>query len=158
VSYVACPAVLYFSTLPHKRHDFRKIKLLNIKCMFGFPLLLLLEACIILSRTEQDMIENVYWAFCKLPVILVRFIETWFFSRQIFEKCSNIRFHENPYSGSWIVPCGQTDTRTDITKLIVALRNLVNAPSNGLLYSLYLHVFDFSSFQIFEQMPHCNET
>ena len=30
------------------------------------------------------------------------------FSLQVFEKYS-IKFHENPPSGSWIVPCGQTD-------------------------------------------------
>jgi len=26
------------------------------------------------------------------------------FSRQIFEKCSNIKFHEHPSSGSRVVP------------------------------------------------------
>jgi hypothetical protein len=26
-------------------------------------------------------------------------------SQQIFEKHSNIKFHENPSSGSWTVPC-----------------------------------------------------
>jgi len=31
------------------------------------------------------------------------------FSRQIFEKCSNIKFHENPSSVSRVVPCGRTD-------------------------------------------------
>jgi len=31
------------------------------------------------------------------------------FSGQIFEKNSNIKFHENPSSGSRVVPCGQTD-------------------------------------------------
>jgi len=32
------------------------------------------------------------------------------FSRQIFEKHSNIKFHENPSSGSRVVPTdGQTD-------------------------------------------------
>jgi len=34
------------------------------------------------------------------------------FSRQIFEKCSNIKFHENPSSGSRAVPCGCADRRT----------------------------------------------
>ena len=35
------------------------------------------------------------------------------FSRQIFEKYSNIKFHENPSSWSWVVPCGRTDGRTE---------------------------------------------
>ena len=30
------------------------------------------------------------------------------FSRQIFEKWSNVKFHENPSSGSRVVPIGQT--------------------------------------------------
>jgi hypothetical protein len=46
------------------------------------------------------------------------------FSRQIFEKYSNIKFHENPSSGSRVVACG----RADMTKLIVAFRNYVNVP------------------------------
>ena len=33
--------------------------------------------------------------------------------RQIFEKSSDIKFHENPFSGSRVVPCGQKDGRTD---------------------------------------------
>jgi hypothetical protein len=33
------------------------------------------------------------------------------FSRQIFEKYSNIKFYGNPSSGSLDVPCGQTDGR-----------------------------------------------
>jgi hypothetical protein len=31
------------------------------------------------------------------------------FSRQIFEKVSNITFHQNPSSGSRVVPRGQTE-------------------------------------------------
>jgi hypothetical protein len=46
------------------------------------------------------------------------------FSRQIFEKYSDIKFHENPFSGSRVVPCGLTD----MTKLTVAFRNFANAP------------------------------
>jgi hypothetical protein len=34
------------------------------------------------------------------------------FSRQIFEKSSPIKFHENTSSGSRVVPCGRTDVRT----------------------------------------------
>jgi hypothetical protein len=56
------------------------------------------------------------------------------YSRQVFEKHSNIKFPENPSSGSRAVPCGgrdrRTDGQTDMTKLIVAFRNFVNAPKN----------------------------
>ena len=31
------------------------------------------------------------------------------FSRQVFEKYSNVKFHKNPSSESRVVPCGQTD-------------------------------------------------
>jgi hypothetical protein len=33
-------------------------------------------------------------------------------SRQIFEKCSNIKFHKNPSSGRRLVPFGRTDRQT----------------------------------------------
>jgi len=39
------------------------------------------------------------------------------FSKQIFEKYSNIIFHDNKPSGSRVVPCGQTDGRKNMTKL-----------------------------------------
>jgi hypothetical protein len=64
-----------------------------------------------------------YQLFCH---ILMR-IE---FSRQIFEKYSNIKLHENPSSGSGVFPCGRTDEQTDMTKLIVASQNSANAPNN----------------------------
>jgi hypothetical protein len=38
------------------------------------------------------------------------------FSRKFFEKkkkSSNIKFHQNPSSGSRTVPCGKTDRRMD---------------------------------------------
>jgi len=40
-------------------------------------------------------------------------------SRQIFEKYANVKFHENPSSGSLAVllVCERTDRRTDMTKL-----------------------------------------
>jgi len=51
-----------------------------------------------------------------------------------FSKNTQTKFHENPSGGSRIVPRGRkdgrTDGRTDMTKLIVAFRNLVNKPKN----------------------------
>ena len=38
------------------------------------------------------------------------------YSRQIFENYSNIKFHENLFSGSPVVPCGRVDTQTVVLK------------------------------------------
>jgi hypothetical protein len=59
-------------------------------------------------------------------------------SPQILEKYSNTKFHENPFSGSPVIPCGQTDERTDMTKLVVAFRDFVNVPKKWWLKNLYL--------------------
>jgi len=48
----------------------------------------------------------------KYPLLLSNFNEIGFF-RQTLEKYSNVKFHENPSSGSRVVPRGQTDGRTD---------------------------------------------
>ena len=45
------------------------------------------------------------------------------FSRQLFESTSHTKFHQNPFSRRRFFPCG----RTDMTKLIVTFRRLVNA-------------------------------
>ena len=50
-------------------------------------------------------------------------------SRRVFEKKKylNIDFHENPFW--WEPSCStRTDERTYMTKLIVAFRNIANAP------------------------------
>jgi hypothetical protein len=49
------------------------------------------------------------------------------FSQHIFEKSSDIIFHENQSIGIRVVPYGQTD----MTKLIITFRNFANAPKNG---------------------------
>jgi hypothetical protein len=52
--------------------------------------------------------------------------------RQIFEKYSHMNFHENPFSGSRVVQCVQTDGQTDgMTKLKVAFRIFSNAHKIG---------------------------
>jgi hypothetical protein len=72
------------------------------------------------------------------------------FSRQIFEKYSNIKFYEDLSSGSRVVPCGPTD----MTKLTVAFPDFVNAPKMCLiiikrdgfaliLFGLHVHTKDY---------------
>ena len=49
------------------------------------------------------------------------------FSRNIFEKSSNIKFHENQYSGSQVVPCGRTDGCDEANN---RFSQFANAPKN----------------------------
>jgi hypothetical protein len=51
-----------------------------------------------------------------------------------FRKISKITFHENPCRGSRVVACG----RTDMTNLIVALRNVHSAPKNKSIIGFYM--------------------
>jgi hypothetical protein len=112
--YSLWPAPLY-SIFPHYfiKGTFSGKSLLYINCVFRFSLQLLFETFFILRRNERDMIENVYWSSCNVTFILLRFQLNLNFCRQIFEKYSNIKFHENPSSGNRVVPCGWTDGRTD---------------------------------------------
>ena len=52
------------------------------------------------------------------------------FSLQIFEKYSDVKFHENPSSGNRVVPCSWTDT----TNLLAAFRSFANVLKNDTLY------------------------
>ena len=68
------PARIYtiFSTLYHKRHDFLKREVIEIKiCVLVFSATFS-EIFLILRRTRQDVIKNVYRYSYKLSVILVR--------------------------------------------------------------------------------------
>ena len=51
------------------------------------------------------------------------------FSQQILEKYSDITFHDTSFVWSRVFPCGQTDRRTDMTKLMVISHSFANAPN-----------------------------
>jgi hypothetical protein len=104
---VACPAVRYFSTLSHKRHDFRKKNIDHEVC--DLILFTLSEKFLILGRTEQDMIQYTYLSSCKVPLFWSDFNEISIFltdfGKILISNCMKIRkveaelFHED----------GQTD-------------------------------------------------
>jgi hypothetical protein len=62
------------------------------------------------------------WSTCCSCQIVIKLECSW----QIFEKSSNIKFHENPHSGSHVVPWEQTG----IIKLIVTFHNSAYAPKS----------------------------
>ena len=73
-SSVACQAVQYYSSLSHKRYDFRKKKkVIELKLCVLVLSIILPETFLILRRSERDMIGNVYRSLCNIPVILFRF-------------------------------------------------------------------------------------
>jgi hypothetical protein len=82
-------------------------KLLIIKCVFRFSVQNLPQILLIL-RNEQHIIINVHWSSCKVLLILSDVNKICIF-QQVFERYSNIKFHENSSSGSLVVPCGRTD-------------------------------------------------
>jgi len=98
--------------LSHKRYDFRKV-IGHKMCVFSFTKTFVCS--IFLSKKK--------WARYDKKCILVFIHSTLYsypilmkleFSRQIFEKYSNIKFHENPLRGSRDVACGQRDGQDEV--------------------------------------------
>jgi hypothetical protein len=70
-------AVQYFSTLSHKKHSFRKKKILNVRCVFWFSAQGLSEIFLILRKTERHIIINIHRF--SYTVFLTDFNQTWIF-------------------------------------------------------------------------------
>jgi hypothetical protein len=80
----------------------------------------------ILRSNQRDIVKNVETSSCQVPVIFVCILVKFELYGQIFEKVSNIKFYQNPSSGSRVFPCGLTDM-TDKAKRIVAFRNFAKS-------------------------------
>ena len=106
---VACrrPDLQYFSTLYHKRHDFRKRRLLNKKCELRDSLQLLSETLLILRIAERDMTNGLYAMY---PLFSPDFNEVWIFSTD-FRKI--LKYQVSWKSVEWEPSCSMwTDGQT----------------------------------------------
>jgi hypothetical protein len=122
----------HFSTLAHKRHDFRGGggKSLKMKCVFSFSLQLVFETFLILRRIERDIVINVESLHVKCTLFVSDFNETWIFWTDLrkMSQISNL-IKIRPVGAEFHAEC-QTDVRTCMTMLLVAFRNFANAPKN----------------------------
>jgi hypothetical protein len=84
----------------------------NIKCVFCLCLQIIFETFLILRIIQRDIFISVKTSSCTVFVILVRFLMKLEFSRQTFEKNSNMKFHLNSSSGNRVVPRGRTNGQT----------------------------------------------
>ena len=115
--FTASQAHSRFSTLSHKRQDFRNKILLDLKLLW-FSLQILSEAFVILRKIQQDMIMYV-----KCPLFLSDFGVTWIFWTHFrkIRRCLNLMK---------IRPVGADlfCVEKDVTKLMVTFRSFANAP------------------------------
>jgi hypothetical protein len=131
LSSVACPAAPYFSTLIHKRLDFRrKKKVTEDKCVFLFPLQHFSETFLIPRRSERDVMKNVYFLRVKHSLFLLHFNKAWIFwteFRKIFKYQISWKSVQREPSCS-MRKDGRTDGDEEVN--VIAFRNIMNALEN----------------------------
>jgi len=121
--HVACPALQCFSTLSHKRHDFRE-KLLNIKCVFFIYPQILSENFSFLEELSEIWSKLYIGFHVNYPFFLSYFDDIWILWSD-FGKVLKYRISWKSFQ--WGAGLFNAYRRTDITKLIVAFRNFANA-------------------------------
>jgi hypothetical protein len=115
-------------------------KLLNIKCVLMFSANFVWKISHSkmnwMRYDKKSILVFTYSTRCSCKILMK--LE---FSQQIFEKHTNIKFHENPSSGTWVVPCG----RTNRLKLIVTFCNFDNTSKNS-SWSLFIYNYLLDTF------------
>ena len=120
LSYVACLALPYYSTLFYKRHDFRGKKIDYKMCVLNLSKTLVRNIAYS-TIIQRDIITHVIGLHVEHPLFLSDFNQTWIFSTDFRKKLSNVNFIKT-------FPCEQTDRQISMTKLIDAFGHYANPP------------------------------
>jgi hypothetical protein len=112
-----CLAVPYFSTLFHKRLDFRKKKVIQNNIS-----ILILSITFVSNITHFKKNSAAYHkctlVFMQSARCFCYILLKFKFSQHIFETRSNIKYHENLTSGHRVVPSGQTDGQMSLFAIL----------------------------------------
>jgi hypothetical protein len=104
------PAQLYI-IFPHSLINgtiFKNKVTENKVCVLIFSIILS-EIFLTLIRIEWMSIKNAYWSSYKVQLFFSDINKTCIFKTDFYEKYWNIKFHENPSTGSWVVLWWQMD-------------------------------------------------
>jgi hypothetical protein len=120
------PGCAYLTTLPHKRHEFRRTVIVYKMCVMIFYATLVWTISHFKKNGERDMIKNVHWSSCTVRVILARL--EW--------KLNFLyRFSKNTQISSFIkmrvVLCGRTNRHDEASS---RFSQFVNAPKNDHMF------------------------
>ena len=101
-----------FFYIMSQRPRFSGKKLLNTKCVFIFSTSFAQN----ISQSKKKLARHCHKCengfMLSTPLFLSGFNKALIFSTG-FRKSLHIKFHQNPCSGSRVVPCGRTDGQTD---------------------------------------------
>jgi len=75
------------------------------------------------------------------------------FSQEVSKNTQISNFQENPTSEDRVLPCGQTDKRTDMTRLIFAFHNFAIVRNNRRRRNQYV-VLDYTLYVLTEDSVH----
>jgi len=116
VDYLVLP---YFSTLSRKWHDVRKKKVIGQEMVVLFSLQISPEIYLILRRTGQDIIINVYRSSYTCQILMTfKFLD---------RPLKNSKCEISRKSVLWQLSCLYADRQTDC-EANVTVRNFANAP------------------------------
>jgi len=105
---VECPAVTLSSKLSHKRHDSREKVIERKMCVLDFSTTFVRNISHSKNNSARYCHKCTQVFMCGTHLCSCYIFRKLEIYRQIFEKYWNTKFHENPASGSRVVPCGRT--------------------------------------------------